>query len=125
MTFNRLGFSHVYTCKLSSYKKKRLLEQFVTGRSARTAADLIGIHRNSAICGKVEVDEGYFGGVRKEKRGRGAAKKTIVCGILKRGGSLYAIPVADVTQDTLLPVIREKIKNPPPEGMVLCLPQQG
>ena len=36
--------------------------------------------------GLVEVDESYFGGVRKGKRGRGAAIKVAVFGILKRGG---------------------------------------
>ncbi|PIE34265.1 IS1595 family transposase [candidate division KSB3 bacterium] len=64
----------------------------------------------SAICGKVEVDESYSGGVRKGKRGRGAAGQTIVFGLLKRGGKVYTIPLADVKRDTLLPVIREKIK---------------
>ncbi len=122
---------YITHCKLSSYKQLRLLEHFVAGTPARTAADLVGIHRNSAIrffhklrctiftiqqeraaqfCGKVEVDESYFGGVRKGKRGRGAAGKTIVFGLLKRGRKVYTIPVADVKRDTLLPVIKEKIK---------------
>ncbi len=92
---------------------------------------MAGIHRNFAIrffhklrctiftiqqdraaqfCGKVEVDESYFGGVRKGKRGRGATGKTIVFGLLKRGGKVYTIPVVDVKLDTLLTVIMEKIK---------------
>ena len=37
----------------------------------------------------VEIDECYFGGVRKGKRGRGAAGKVPVFGILKRGGRVY------------------------------------
>ncbi len=36
--------------------------------------------------GLFEVDESYFGGTRKGKRGRGAAGKVPVFGILKRGG---------------------------------------
>ncbi len=48
-----------------------------------------------------------WGGVRNVKRGRGAAGKTIVFGLLKRGGKVYTIPVADVKRDALRPVIRE------------------
>ena len=36
--------------------------------------------------GEIEVDESYFGGNRKGKRGRGAAGKIPVFGLLKRGG---------------------------------------
>lgn len=36
--------------------------------------------------GEIEVDESYFGGVRKGKRGRGAAGKMVVFGLLKRAG---------------------------------------
>ena len=38
--------------------------------------------------GVVELDESYFDGVRKGKRGRGAAGKVAVFGILKRGGKV-------------------------------------
>jgi hypothetical protein len=41
------------------------------------------------LSGEVEADENYFGGVRKGKRGRGAAGKVAVCGLLKRGGKVY------------------------------------
>jgi len=36
------------------------------------------------LAGGIEVDESYFGGVRKGKRGRGAAGKVPVFGLLKR-----------------------------------------
>jgi transposase len=36
--------------------------------------------------GEIEADESYFGGKRKGKRGRGAGGKTIIFGILERGG---------------------------------------
>ena len=35
--------------------------------------------------GEIEVDESYFGGRRKGKRGRGATGKIPVFGILKKG----------------------------------------
>jgi transposase len=59
--------------------------------------------------GLVEVDESYFGGVRKGKRGRGAAGKIPVFGILKRGGKVYTVMIPDVRKDTLLPIIRQKV----------------
>jgi transposase len=39
--------------------------------------------------------------VRKGKRGRGAAGKVCVFGILKRGGKVHALPVADASSRTL------------------------
>ena len=38
--------------------------------------------------GEVEIDESYFGGRRKGKRGRGAGGKVPVFGLLKRGGKV-------------------------------------
>lgn len=122
---------YVKHCKLTRYQQLKLIEHFVAGTPARTAADLVGIHRNSAIrffhklrtkiahtqrnrsaqfCGEIEIDESYFGGVRKGKRGRGAAGKVIVFGLLKRGGKVYTLPVENVKRDTLLPVIQRKVR---------------
>ena len=36
--------------------------------------------------GEIEVDESYFGGRRKGRRGRGAGGKISVFGLMKRGG---------------------------------------
>ena len=88
-----------------------MLEFFVLEVTARSAADLLDIHHNTAALfyrkirqvisyhlaleaseifdGSIELDESYFGGIRKEKRGRGAAGKVAVFGILKRGGKVY------------------------------------
>jgi len=46
-------------------------------------------NRSEQFGGKIELDESYFGGVRKGKRGRGVAGKVTVFGILKRGGKVY------------------------------------
>jgi transposase len=59
--------------------------------------------------GLVEVDESFFGGVRKGRRGRGAAGKVPVFGILKRDGSVHIVMIPDVRKDTLLPIIRRKV----------------
>jgi transposase len=122
---------YVKHCKLTRYEQYELLKFFCAGMPARTASDLTGIHRNSGIrfyhklrcaiattqqnraaqfCGSVEVDESYFGGHRKGKRGRGAAGKVIVFGLLKRGGKVFTVPVANTKSTTLLPIIRQKIK---------------
>jgi transposase len=62
------------------------------------------------LSGEFEVDESYFGGRRKGKRGRGAAGKVPVFGILKRGGKVYAQVIPDAKSKTLLPIIREKVQ---------------
>ena len=92
--------------RLSESKQQRLIELFISGSTARTAAALIGVNKNTAayyfhrlrqlsyqavedetlFSGEIEVDESYFGGSRKGKRGRGAAGKIPVFGTLKRAG---------------------------------------
>ena len=47
--------------------------------------------------GEIEVDESYFGGKRKGKRGRGAAGKIPVFGLLKRGGKVYTKIIPDAS----------------------------
>ena len=59
--------------------------------------------------GVVELDESYFGGIRKSKRGRGAAGKVAVFSILKRGGKVYTRVVGDTKTETLMPLITRKI----------------
>lgn len=117
--------------RLSKEKQLRLMEHFVAGTTARCAAELIGINRKSAAYyyqrlreivahqieqeanevfdGEIEVDESYFGGTRKGKRGRGAAGKVPVFGLLKRGGRVYMKIIPDAKSETLLPIIERKI----------------
>ena len=59
--------------------------------------------------GEIEVDESYFGGKRKSKRGRGAAGKTPVFGLLKRGGKVYTKIIPDASAATLMPIIERKV----------------
>lgn len=122
---------YVKHCKLRRNKQLELMKYFVAGTTARTAADLSGVHRNTAIRffhklrakiahkqnerserfhGKIELDESYFGGRRKGKRGRGASGKVAVFGILKRGGKVYTQSIMDAKANTLLPIIHDKVK---------------
>ena len=61
------------------------------------------------LFGEVEVDETYIGGRRPGKRGRGAAGKTIVAGLVQRGGQAIVKVVPDVKAYTLLPMIQVHI----------------
>ena len=115
--------------RLSQYKQNKLIELFVAGVTARTAAELANVNKSTAAyyfhrlrlliyqnsChlemfdGEVEADESYFGGHRKGKRGRGAAGKTAVFGLLKRNGKVYTVAVPNTQTATLLPLIREQV----------------
>ena len=119
-------------CKLLRKQQSRLLEYFVLEVTARSAADLLGIQANSAALfyrklreiivyyleleaheifgGAIELDESYFGGARKGKRGRGAAGKVAVFGILKRGGKVYTKVVVNTKAETLMPLIASKVE---------------
>jgi len=71
----------------------------------------------SILSGKVEVDETYIGGKNKPgKRGRGAAGKTIVFGMVEREGNIKAKVVPDVKRATLHPII---VNNVAP-GSLIC-----
>ncbi|EOB45381.1 putative transposase, partial [Neisseria meningitidis 2000080] len=49
-------------------------------------------------------------GQRKGKRGRGAAGKVAVFGLLKRNGKVYTVTVPNTQTATLFPIIREQVK---------------
>ena len=115
--------------RLSKYKQDRLIEHFVSGSTARTAAELVNVNKTTAayyfhrlreiialetqnrdvLSGEFEVDESYFGGRRKGQRGRGAAGKVPVFGILKRGGRVYTQVIPDASGRTLIPIIENRI----------------
>jgi len=117
--------------RVSKAKQEKLIEHFVAGSTARCTADLVGVNPKTAICffhrlrqiikekleaenvefleGEIERDESYFGGHRKGKRGRGAAGKVPVFGLLKRGGKVYTKIIPNAKTSTLMPIIKEKI----------------
>lgn len=63
------------------------------------------------LSGEIELDETYFGGKRKHKRGRGAYNKAIVFGIMERDGKVYTKVMPDVSKETLMNVIRERTEK--------------
>ena len=67
---------------------------------------------HAPLAGTVEVDESYFGPRRvRGRRGRGAGRKTIVFGILKRNGWVYTRIVPNATATILLSVIKQKVRS--------------
>ena len=116
--------------RLSAVKRGRLIEHFVAGTTARAAAELVGVHRNTAasfytrlrriiatemekaspLAGEVEADESYFGGRRKGRRGRHVGHKVPVFGLLKRGGRVYTVILPNIESDTLMEIMERRIE---------------
>jgi len=114
--------------RLTPRRQGKLIEHFVLGATARAASEVVDVNVKTAtaffmglrqliasnlpsyeLSGEVEADESYFGGVRKGTRGRGAAGKVAVFGLLKRGGKVYTAIISNAKTETLLPIIAEKV----------------
>jgi len=116
---------------LSKYKIRKIISCFALDLTATQCSTLTCINRNTVnkyynqfrekvfqYClqeeasesGEFELDESYFGAKRvRGKRGRGAAGKTPVFGLLKRGDKVFVKIVSNCSRETLLPVIQGKI----------------
>ena len=117
--------------RLSKYKIKKIIKCFSEDLTASSTARILGINRNTINTyydefrkklllysievtkqeyGEFELDESYFGAKRiRGKRGRGAAGKTPVFGLLKRNGKVYVTIVPNCTREELMPIIQGKI----------------
>jgi transposase len=115
--------------KLTNRQLNQLIKYFALEVPASRAAKVMQINRHSAervyqvirrclarecelhspLGGEVECDESYFGGRRKGPRGRGAAGKVPVFGLLKRNGKVYTRIVEDVSRKTLRQIIKTKV----------------
>lgn len=116
--------------KISEKKIRETVRYFAMDLEATKIAELTKLNRNtinrylkeirkkiaeyckkeSPFSGEIEVDESYFGAKRvKGKRGRGSGGKTIVFGLLKRNGKVYAEIVPDCKRNTLQAIIRGKV----------------
>ena len=117
--------------RLSVYRIRRIILCFCEDITASSASKLLFINRNtinlyynhfrklilrqslelnSQDYGVFELDESYFGAKRvRGKRGRGAAGKTPVFGLLKRDGKVYVSVVPNCSREELMPIIQGKI----------------
>jgi hypothetical protein len=113
--------------KISEARFRHLLRCFALDLSATQTAKMTGIsvrsvnpifqrlreklaqecEKISPFSGDLEADESYFGPHRvRGKRGRGAARKTIVFGLLKRDDKVYTQIMSNLSRAALQAVIR-------------------
>lgn len=126
--------------RISKNKVNKILRCFSVDLSATQAAQMVGVNRNTIntwygvfrtalaafqeeqvtqSSGDFELDESYFGGVKKKtqanerrKRGRGAENKIPVFGIKKRNdGTVYTKIIENAQRKTLFPIIKEIIRT--------------
>jgi transposase len=117
--------------KLSPYTIQKILKLFSEDLPASKAAKILELNRNTinrfyiifrekilsaslsemeALKGEFELDESYFGAQRvRGKRGRGAAGKTPVFGLLQRDGKVFVTVVKNCSKAELMPIIKGKI----------------
>ena len=117
--------------RLSKYNIKKIISCFSEDITASSAAKILKINRNTINAyynrfrelifeyslkeqkqeiGEFELDESYFGARRiRGKRGRGAAGKTPVFGLLKRNGKVFVTVVPNCSREELMPIIQGKI----------------
>ncbi len=116
--------------KISHFIQKKILRCFCEDLTAVKTASFLNLNRKTVdlyfnlfrekiirysieeaqFSGEVEIDESYFGARRvRGKRGRGAAGKTPVFGILKRQGKVFVTIVKHCSRKELLPIIQGKI----------------
>lgn len=114
--------------KISVYKIKKILKLFCQDIPALKTAEILGPNKNTTdryygifrekillaslkemevVSGEVELDESYFGAKRvRGKRGRGAAGKIPVFGLLKRDGKVFVSIVKNCSKKELMPIIK-------------------
>ena len=127
---------YINRSRVTEAKFRDLIKYFSLDLSAQQLSILTKLNRNTVnrylklirkriaeLCesetpfkGEIEVDESYFGAKRvRGKRGRGAAGKTPVFGILQRQGKVYTEIVPDCAKATLQAIIRGKVS---PESII-------
>ena len=124
-----------YRRRISRQKYTILFSSFVSDVAAVTAAKISGVNRKTAdryyhrfrqpiletalkerkqasLTNGIEVDESYFGPKRvRGRRGRGAGRKIIVLGLLKRAGSVYTQVISSAEKEAVMPIIRKVVSS--------------
>lgn len=131
----RVKKSPIKRRKISDDKFRLLQKCFCVDCTTLQACVLAGVHRHTAqryfsffrelvlkaawqecldyeIGNGIEVDESYFGPRRvRGKRGRGAGRKVIVFGLMKRQGKVFTQIISRASQREILPIIRRTVKS--------------
>lgn len=95
----------------SAHHASRMLEcsyktAYHAYRRFRSVVGDLALEERRTLWGRIELDESYFGGKRKGNRGRGAAGKVAVFGLLERDRQVLALVVPDVSKETLMAKIK-------------------
>ena len=122
---------HIKWAKLSDRRLRRILRCFCQDLTATQTANIAGINRNTVnryyqllreriasyqestnleFRGSVELDESYFGGKNKGRRGRGTAKIPVF-GILKRDGRVYTQIIRNASPREIRPIVRRFVRR--------------
>jgi len=121
--------------RISRQKYTILFNSFVSDIAASKASEIASVNRKTAdryylifrktiiskaLCERkgadlgngIEVDESYFGPKRvRGKRGRGAGRKIIVLGLLKRKGFVYTQVIGSAEKSEIVPIIRKVVQS--------------
>ena len=121
--------------RISRQKYTILFNSFVADIPASKAAEIASVNRKTAdryfgifrsvllkhallerssaeLKNGIEVDESYFGPKRvRGKRGRGAGRKIIVFGLLKRDGYVYTQIIKSAEKQAVMPIIRRVVAS--------------
>lgn len=87
----------------TAYKAVTTLRLAIVAHAQDGGAALLG--------GEVEMDEAYFGGRRQGRRGRGAAGKVPVFGILERDGRVLLEVLPNIQAQTVLGLAVTKVRR--------------
>ncbi|MBA7542104.1 hypothetical protein ES705_34423 [subsurface metagenome] len=131
-TFHDFTGRWINTGGLTPGQWLRIIKLFELELSTRKIANQLGLAYNTAykvvhtirkailvhshgfqswLGGEVELDESYFGGRRKGRRGRGAAGKVPVFGILERKGQVFVEVIPNVKAKTVLNLTVKKVRR--------------
>ena len=115
--------------KLSNHQLKKILRCFCSDLTATQTSKILGLNRNTInryyllfrskivlyqdsinkeFKGEIELDESYFGGRNKGRRGRGTAKIPVF-GILKRNGRVYTQIIKNASRAQIRPIINRLV----------------
>ena len=121
--------------RISRQKYTVLFNSFVADIPARKASEIALVNRKTAdryytlfrkaisdaaiiereaisLSNGIEIDESYFGPKRvRGKRGRGAGRKIIVFGLMKRNGKVFTNIIKHVEKDVVMPIIRRVVQS--------------